>query len=68
MSWVKGRNSLNVGTDLLDEAPNQFFNFLSDGEFFFQNNFSNNPLSDFLLGLPSYGRQRLTDWQRITLP
>jgi hypothetical protein len=57
MSWVKGRNSLNVGTDLLDEAPNQFFNFLSDGEFFFQNNFSNNPLSDFLLGLPSYGRQ-----------
>lgn len=57
MSWVKGRNTLNVGTDLLDETPNQFFNFLSDGEFFFANNFSNNSLSDFLLGLPSYGRQ-----------
>jgi hypothetical protein len=57
LSWVKGRNSLNIGTDILDEAPNQFFNFLSDGEFFFQNNFSNNPLTDFLLGLPSYGRQ-----------
>ena len=57
LSWVKGKHSLNVGMDLLDEAPNQFFNFLSDGEFFFENNFSNNSLSDFLLGLPSYARQ-----------
>ena len=57
MSWIKGKHTVNFGADLLDEVPNQFFNFLSDGEFFFQNNFSNNPLSDFLLGLPSNVRQ-----------
>lgn len=57
MSWVKGKHTINVGTDLLREIPNQFFHFLSDGTFSFQNDFSNNPLTDFLLGLPSNVRQ-----------
>jgi len=57
LSWTKGKHTINFGTDLLYEIPNQFFNYLSDGTFSFQNNFSNNPLSDFSLGLPSNVRQ-----------
>jgi hypothetical protein len=57
MSWVKGKHTINYGADLLREIPNQFFHYLSDGTFSFQNDFSNNPLTDFLLGLPSNVRQ-----------
>lgn len=57
VSLVKGKNTLTFGTDLLYEIPNQFFHYLSDGTFSFQNNFSNNPLTDFMLGLPSDVRQ-----------
>lgn len=57
VSWIKGRNSIKFGGDLRREGVNRFENFLTDPSIGFAGNFSGNPLSDVLLGLPSNFRQ-----------
>ncbi len=57
LSWVTGKHAIKVGGEYRREGVNRFEDFLTDPLVTFFNNFSNNALSDLLLGLPGFVRQ-----------
>jgi hypothetical protein len=52
-TWIRGRHQIEFGTDILREQSILDQDFLSDGSYTFGGRFSNDNLSDFLLGKPS---------------
>jgi len=56
LSWIKGRHTLKFGANMRlirGVTPASFFGADNYGSFSFENTFTGNDLSDFLLGLPT---------------
>jgi len=57
LSWVKGKHTLAFGGDYRKESVNRWEDYFTDPIFDFNGQFSNNALSDLLLGLPDSFRE-----------